>query len=507
MKSSPHTTTLHHTTRTARIPTTAILFVLIAPITTFYYATYVFNVRNAGVTELYILQLIADSISMITVGTLWITILLDMLQPEHNRRDILLDPTWITKSKPTIDVLVPVTSEPYDIIENTLQHVADITYPHTTYVLDDAGRADIKELTEKLKMTYLSRPKDHTKRFAKSGNLNFGLQHAKGDYFAVFDADHAPKKDFITSLLPFFINKKIAVVQTPQYYTNTHEFIAQGTAYAQDIFYTYVQPAKNSFNAAFCVGTNMIYRRKAIDDIGGIAKQNHSEDIWTTILLHERGWESLFDSRILAEGKAPSTLQAFIRQQNRLARGGFTLFFHKNPLFIESLTLDQRLQYAFSNFHYFSGISILIYLFLPIISLFTGMQPMTQMQSNAWLTHYVPFALIVYLLPYLLLKRIAVSMYATSLVSFIPYISAFISVVFKNKYEWVATEGKSSKEAPFIMTIWPIYLYLFLAAGSLLVGWYNPSDMGTVIMSSVWTCIHGYFLIQSLIHSKGASTL
>lgn len=479
--------------KTHKFPNTALLFVFLAPIATVYYATYVFNPLHAGNVYLYILQILADSIAIFVVSTLWVTIILDIAQPEHNRRDIVYHPEYIIKRKFTTDVFIPVANEPFELIKKTLEHAVAIEYEHETYVLDDGNSQDVKKLAEKLDIHYIARPL-HEKHHAKSGNINYALQYARGDFFAVFDADHIPKKEFLTDLLPFFENEKVGLVQTPQHYTNTRNFIASGTAQAQEIFYKYVQPAKNSYNASFCVGTNMIYRRKTIDDLGGIALLDHSEDIWTTILLHEKGWESVFYNKILAEGIAPSNIPTFFRQQNRWARGGFALFFYKNPLFIENLSLDQRLQYFFSNTHYFSGFAILIYLALPLIYLFTGQFSMNLNFGGAWFIHYLPYAIIIYLLPLYLLGNIKLSTISTSMASFAPYIEAFLSVIVKNQYKWVATEAGQKKETPTIMYIWPHLLFLLLSVGAILVGWYNPTDMTTTFVTTLWTLFNMYIM-------------
>ncbi len=489
---------------TRRIPNTALLFVLLAPITVFYYALYVYNPTHAGNINLYLLQVIADSIAIIIVSTLWITLILDMIQPEHNRRAISYDSTWLLEEKPKVDVLIPVSSEAISVIEATVKKATAMDYPHTTYILDDGGSLEVVEIAKKYGAIYVARPKE-SKQYAKAGNINFGLQHATGEFFAIFDADHAPKKEFLTDLLPCFKNENVALVQTPQHYTNTDKFIPSGTAQAQEIFYKYVQPAKNSYNAAFCVGTNMIYRRKAIDHIGGIASRDHSEDIWTTILLHEKGYESIYYNKVLAEGKAPETISTYFRQQNRWARGGFTLFFQKNPLFLEGLSLDQKLQYFFSNFHYFSGFAIFIYLILPIIYLLFGVYPMNLNASQQWFIHYVPFATTVYLLPLFLLQSVKLSTICTSLACFAPYIEAFFSVVLKQKYHWVATETTKKQSLPIITTIWPHILFLALGICAIFVGWYNPIDIPVTTASTIWVLINSFFLFQFL-KNDGFST-
>jgi cellulose synthase (UDP-forming) len=480
-------------TKIKKIPNTALLFVLLAPFTIVFYAIYVFNPVHIGNPYLYPLQLFADTIAIIVVGSLWLTILLDLLQPEYHKQEITYRNEWLDSSHPKVDILIPTANEPYEIVANTIYKANAIIYPYKKiYILDDGSSEKLKELAASINATYIRRTE---KNAAKAGNLNNGLQYCMGEFFAVFDADHAPKPDFLTSLLPFFENKNIALVQTPQHFINTENFIASGTSQAQELFYKYIQPAKNSYNASFCVGTNMIYRRSAITEIGGITAKSHSEDIWTTILLHEKGYESVFYNRVLAEGRAPETIRSFFRQQNRWAQGGFSLFFTHNPLFVKGLSLDQRLQYFFSNIHYFSGFAILIYLVLPILYLLFGIIPLDVQESHVWLMHYIPFFITIYFLPFFLLGNLKLSTISTSLASFAPYLKAFFATITNHNYNWIATESKSNKFSFIAQDIWPHVFIIALSFFAIPVGWYDERDFATTLATTVWVLLNAGFLI------------
>ena len=146
-------------------------------------------------------------------------------------------------------------------------------------------------------------------------------------------------------------------MQTPQAYGNLHTVIARGAAYMQTVFYRFAQRGRNRFNAAFCVGTNVIFRRAAIDDIGGMHTDSKSEDVWTALSLHERGWRSVYISDILAVGDAPETIEAYSKQQLRWATGGFEILLTHNPLSPKRrLTGDQRIQYFVTATFYLTGI-------------------------------------------------------------------------------------------------------------------------------------------------------
>ena len=140
-----------------------------------------------------------------------------------------------------------------------------------------------------------------------------------------------PKPEFLVETVPFFANANVAFVQTPQTYGNLVNLVSRGAGYMQAVFYKFVQPGRNHFNAAFCVGTNVIYRRAAMNDVGGIYTDSKSEDVWTSLMLHERGWKTIYIPKTLAIGDAPETIEAYTKQQLRWATGGFEILLTPQP--------------------------------------------------------------------------------------------------------------------------------------------------------------------------------
>lgn len=86
--------------------------------------------------------------------------------------------------------------------------------------------------------------------------------------------------------------------------------------------------------------------------------QSKSEDVWTSLMLHERGWKSIFIPKTLAVGDAPETIEAYTKQQQRWATGGFEILFTHNPFNPKrKLTLDQRFMYFVTATFYLTGIA------------------------------------------------------------------------------------------------------------------------------------------------------
>lgn len=277
-----------------------------------------------------------------------------------------------------VDVLIPVYQEPISIIRRTLMAAKAINYDHKTYVLDDGHRTDIKQIADELGIHYLSRAGN---KYAKAGNLNFGLEHSKADFFMVLDADHIAMPYALDKVLGFFDKPNVALVQTPQDYYNIDAFQYMNADddralwHDQSFFYSIAQPCSDSFNGASCVGTGVIYRRNAIDEIGGIPVVTVTEDIHTSLKLHKLGYETVYLNESIAYGIAASDLDEYHKTRYRWASGNLHCLRYENILFCKGLTLKQRIAYLSLGLIYLEGWQQLLLLLIPVVSLIFGMPP------------------------------------------------------------------------------------------------------------------------------------
>ena len=88
-----------------------------------------------------------------------------------------------------VDVFVTVYGEDLETVKRTVRAAVAMRGAHRTWVLDD-GRSDaVKDAAAELGAWYIRRLSSNG---AKAGNLNHAMSVAKGDFFAVFDADFVP---------------------------------------------------------------------------------------------------------------------------------------------------------------------------------------------------------------------------------------------------------------------------------------------------------------------------
>ncbi|KAF7555947.1 hypothetical protein G7Z17_g1789 [Cylindrodendrum hubeiense] len=268
------------------------------------------------------------------------------------------------ETAPTVDIFLPCCFEPLEIIENTYKHIAKLEWPASklrVYVMDDGALDSVRELAEKYGFNYHVR--DNRPYLRKAGNLRWNFTRTEGDYFIIFDADFCPRPDFIKELaVEHLADEKIAIVQSPQWFRTTpeHTWVEQGAAETQELFYRVIQVNRDRFGGAICVGTNAMYRRAALVDVGGTAEIGHSEDVHTGFGAVDRGWKVKYIPLCLAAGICPDNPRAFFSQQMRWAAGSTTL--STFPHFWKSnLTVMQKICYL-SGFLFYLTLSLNIFI-------------------------------------------------------------------------------------------------------------------------------------------------
>lgn len=270
---------------------------------------------------------------------------------------------------PTIDIYLPVCAEELEILDNTWKHVTKLEWPAgkmRVYVLDDGAKDVVRELAESYGFEYMVR--DDRPRLKKAGNLRWAFARTEGDFFTIFDADFCPRPDFLKELVVEHLDDpKIAIVQSPQFFRVTDEqtWVEQGAGATQELFYRVVQVNRDRWGASICVGSNAMYRRAALVDVGGTAEIGFSEDVHTGyvsrfILLGkkkclltarnqrfgavDRGWKVRYIPLCLATGVCPPTPRSFFSQQMRWARGSTTLLTNGH-FWVSNLTFIQKVCY------------------------------------------------------------------------------------------------------------------------------------------------------------------
>jgi cellulose synthase (UDP-forming) len=168
----------------------------------------------------------------------------------------------------SVDVFIATYNEPVELVMTTGRAARDIRYPHKTWILDDGARLELKASAEAAGIGYISRGAEWTgfERHAKAGNINNALVETDGEFILILDADMIPRPEILDETLGYFSDEKVALVQTPQVFSNVEENDPLGSQ--APLFYGPIQQGKDGWNAAFFCGSNAILRRDALMQLG-----------------------------------------------------------------------------------------------------------------------------------------------------------------------------------------------------------------------------------------------
>jgi cellulose synthase (UDP-forming) len=262
----------------------------------------------------------------------------------------------------TVDVFLPSCGEPLAVLDNTFRHASRMTWGglKVVYVLDDSARPTVRDLADRYDFQYIVRP--NPGEMKKAGNLTHALGVSSGEFIAVIDADFAVRPEFLYETMPYFADHKVGIVQTAQYYEVSNRSFSYIQRYAgtlQEIFFRFIQPARDRYKAAICAGTNLVYRRAAVVDAGGFAWVPIGEDVHSGVKLAWAGYETRYLPLCLAKGVAPTDFPSLANQQARWCRSSMLLMVEKHFLEVP-FTWKQRAAFWAAFLYYMSSAALLL---------------------------------------------------------------------------------------------------------------------------------------------------
>jgi cellulose synthase/poly-beta-1,6-N-acetylglucosamine synthase-like glycosyltransferase len=232
---------------------------------------------------------------------------------------------------PHVLVQLPVYNEP-QVCARILHAVAALDWPRDrlhVQVLDDSTDETVAIIAalvptlrgEGLDITHLGRADRHG---YKAGALAHGLRYDASPYVAIFDADFVPPPDFLLRVMPTLLARpELAFVQTRWEHLNARENALTAVQAAMlDAHFAIEQEARNRtglflpFN-----GTGGIWRRAAIDAVGGWSADTLCEDLDLALRARLCGWQAEYRDDVAVPGELPATLAGWRAQQFRWTKG------------------------------------------------------------------------------------------------------------------------------------------------------------------------------------------
>ncbi|UCD61544.1 MAG: glycosyltransferase family 2 protein [Flavobacteriaceae bacterium] len=243
--------------------------------------------------------------------------------PKYN----LLDP----KEIPFVTIQLPIYNEEY-VVERLLDNISKIEYPKSKLeiqVLDDSTDNSVEETASRIKALRetgldIQHIRRENRTGFKAGALKEGLQIAKGDFIAIFDADFLPDGDWLKKTVIYFKDEEIGVVQTRWGHINRdYSTLTKIQAFALDAHFTLEQVGRNAkghfinFN-----GTAGIWRKECILDAGNWEGDTLTEDLDLSYRAQLKNWKFKYLEDVETPAELPVVISAARSQQFRWNKGG-----------------------------------------------------------------------------------------------------------------------------------------------------------------------------------------
>lgn len=303
------------------------------------------------------------------------------------------EPALATASVDVVTTAMP--GEPFAMFEETLAAIVAMKHPHRTFLLDGGDDPALKALCERLGAQHVD---CRGIPGAKAGKVNHALKtRCTGEFVLVIDPDHVPQADFLDRTLVPLTDSGIGFVQVVQAYHNGKDnWVAGGAAEQTYGFYGPTLIGLNGLGIPTAIGANCLFRRAALDSIGGHAV-HLAEDALTSMRLHSAGWRSVYLPWRGSHGLAPAELGAFFKQQIKWATGMFNLLIHEMPKLWKGFPLAAKLHYPLAATFYLNGLATGLTILLPIPFLLFQAYAV-EMPLRGFLAHVLPYAVSIFLI-------------------------------------------------------------------------------------------------------------
>ncbi len=279
-------------------------------------------------------------------------------------------------------IVTKAPAEPWPLVRRTIEAMLDQDHPHDYDVwLADEHPSDETlhwcaangvRVSSRHDIADYHQPDWPRRTKSKEGNLAFFYDHwgyREYDIVCQFDADHVPRRNYLSTILRGFANPRVGYVATPSVCSAGSEgsWTSRGRLHKEAPLHGLLQAGHNAGFGPTCVGSHYAVRTRALREIGGIGPEL-AEDFSTSFLLAAHGWVGVFDIDVHAEGEGPMTFVDGMTQELQWARSLTTVALRYSRGHWRHLTRTERFRFGFIQLWYplFVGHLVLGSLLAPI---------------------------------------------------------------------------------------------------------------------------------------------
>ncbi len=236
---------------------------------------------------------------------------------------------------PFVTIQLPIYNEQF-VIDRLIDACCRLDYPRDRFeiqLLDDSTDETTlvaQQIVERYATGFPGMPPQpihylhRTNRHGyKAGALDKGLDVAKGEFVAIFDADFVPPPEWIMQVIHHFAEPGIGMVQTRWTHLNrNYSFLTQVEAILLDGHFVLEHGGRSRAGVFFNFnGTAGMWRRKTISQAGGWQHDTLTEDTDLSYRAQMVGWNFKYLQDVECPAELPIEMTAFKTQQARWAKG------------------------------------------------------------------------------------------------------------------------------------------------------------------------------------------
>ena len=255
-------------------------------------------------------------VGTITFVSLWVTLVLLNYVADGPR-------TERAKRFPLVSIVIPAYDE-QDSILKTVQSLLDADYPKKEIIVVSDGSTDnTVRVVRKFMKQHPGIQLIDKKNGGKASAVNAGLAVARGELFAVMDADSRIDPQAIRALIPHFSNPQAGAVITRIRVDKPILFLErmQRFEYIMSSLTRFMM--RNFGTLAITHGVMTMFRTKTLRELGGFVKDrnNITEDFEIALRLRRHGFLVEMEPKAIGYTRVPRTVHSVWRQRLRWSRG------------------------------------------------------------------------------------------------------------------------------------------------------------------------------------------
>ena len=226
-------------------------------------------------------------------------------------------------------IIIPLYNRPLEIDE-LLYTLTQQTYlQFEVLVIEDGSKISAKEIVdsyaEKLAISYYYK-ENAGQGFAR----NFGFEHAKGDYFVVFDSDCLIPIDYLEIVKNYLLKHQLDAYGGPDGAHSSFTAVQKAISYSMTSPFTTggIRGNKKHIGQFHPRSFNMGISREVWERTGGFILTRLGEDIEFSIRIHSMGFKIGLIPEALVYHKRRTDLIQFYKQLHFFGRARINIYKH-----------------------------------------------------------------------------------------------------------------------------------------------------------------------------------